>query len=147
MSVGGRLGTSQTQDLVLLAALGVGAYVLYNVFAGIKKTAAAADAIVQAAAAAGQQVQDSVVAGLAKIYTAATLPPAIIPTGSVRLPNGAVIAASQINQLTFDSSQNAAFFSYMGIDYQIAPQHWDAQGNLIATEVIDFGVTQTGGWS
>lgn len=51
MSVGGRLGTSQTQDLVLLAALGLGAYVIYTVVSGVKKLGAP---LVDAAAAAGQ---------------------------------------------------------------------------------------------
>lgn len=146
-SAGSFLGTTRTQDIVLLGALGLAAYVVYTIVAGVKKTADVAQSIVDAAGAAGQQVEDSVATGLAKIYTAATLPPAMVPTGAVRLPNGAVVPSSQIAHLTFDSSQNLAFFNYMGIDYQIAPQQWDTQGNLIAAEVPDFGLTNTGGWS
>lgn len=148
-SIGSRLGTTTTQDIVLLGALAVGAYVVYNLIQGVKKTADTAASIVNSAAAAGQQVNDAVVNGLAKLYTAATLPPNIQPTGSVRLPSGAVVPASQIGQLVFDSSQNMAYFSYLGVSYEIAPQQWDAQGNLIAQEVPDMGLTAnaTGGWS
>lgn len=140
MSVGTRLGTSSTQDLVLLGLLGLGAYIAYNIIQGVKKTAKTATDIANAAAAAGQQVQDSVATSLAKLYVAAALPSAITPTGAIRLPNGALIPASQIGRLTFDPSQNVGLFNYMGIDYQITPQQWDSQGNLIATEVPDFGV-------
>ncbi len=149
MSVGSRLGTSYTQDILLIGVLGLAAYVVYNLVQGVKKTADVAAGIAAAAAAAGQHVNDSVVNGLAKIITASTLPSDMVPTGAVRLPNGALIPASHIGQLIFDSSQNLAHFNYMGIDYQIAPQQWDTQGNLVASEVADFGLNTnaSGGWS
>jgi hypothetical protein len=47
MSVGDRLGTSSTQDYVLLAALALGGYVLYKVFGAVSATVhAAGDAAV-----------------------------------------------------------------------------------------------------
>lgn len=51
MSVGQRLGTSPSQDYVLLGLLAIGGYVLYKVFSGVEK-------IASGAAAAGAQVAD-----------------------------------------------------------------------------------------
>lgn len=149
MSIGAKLGTTRTQDIVLLGALGLAAYVVYNLITGVKKTADMAASIAHAAAMAGQQINDNVVNGLAQVWVAARFPPNIVPSGAIRLPNGALVPASRIAQLTFDSAQNLGYFNYLGVDYQITPQQWDNQGNLIANEVPDFGLTinSTGGWS
>ena len=147
-SIGQRLGTSQTQDFVLLGALALAGYVVYNLISGVKKTADVAAAIAHAAAQAGQAVNDSVVSSLAKVYTAATLPPNIVPTGTVRLPNGALLAAAQLPGMTFDPGSNSAGFTWLGTEYILTPGQYDAQGNLLATEMPDFGlIDASGGWS
>ncbi len=122
---------------------------MYNLIQGAKKTAEVAAGIMQGAAAAGQQVQDTVATGLAKLYTLATLPPGMVPSGAISIPSiGSVVPVSKLTALSFDSSQNLGFFGYMGITYQVSPQQWDSQGNLIATEVPDFGlINPSGGWS
>lgn len=146
-SLGSRLGTTQTQDFVLLGLLALAGYVVYNLVTGVKKTAQVAGQIVDAANQAGQAVTDGTATALAKIYTAATLPPNIVPSGAVTLPNGLVVPASQLPGMQFDSSANVATFSYMGSAYQIAPNQYDAHGNLLATEVPDFGITNpNAGW-
>lgn len=53
-SLGGRLGTTQTQDYVLLALLALGGYVIYQIVQGVKATGAAVGA---AASAVGRGVQ------------------------------------------------------------------------------------------
>lgn len=132
------------QDLAILLGVGVVGYIVYNIVSGVKTAstaaAAAVQSIVDAAAAAGEAVNDSVVNGIAKIWTAYSLPPDIRVTGAMRLPSGLVVPASQLGRMVFDDTQNAAFFNYMGIQYQVAPNQYDAQGNFIATEVPDFGL-------
>lgn len=153
MSVGKRLGTTQTQDFVLLGALGLAAYIVYNLIKGVKTTVGVATSAVQAIGAAGQQAQDTITSAIAKVISAAVLPPKIVPTGAVSLPNGLVIPVSQLatyaSNFAFDPTSNTALFGYQGITYQVNPQQWDPQGNLIATEVPDFGLqsSATGGWS
>lgn len=138
-------------DLAILLGVGVAAYVVYNLVSGVKKTTETAAAIVQgivdAAANVGEVVNDSVVNGLAKIFT--DLPPDMVVTGAMHLPNGLIVPASQLRQFRFDDSQNAAFFDYMGLWYQVAPNQYDPQGNMMATEVPDFGLqpNATGIWN
>lgn len=71
-SFGSRMGTSQTQDLVLLAGIGLGGYVLYKIFSAFSAVArgagAAASAVASATAAGYNSVRDAVANGLFAVW-------------------------------------------------------------------------------
>lgn len=149
-SLGKHLGTSRSQDFVLLAALALGGYIVYQIVQGVKKTSetigAAVDQFNQLATTAGE----SATSAIAKVYAAATLPPPIHPTGSVNLqPSGLILPTAQISPMVFDASDNQAYFVYQNALYSVAPGAVDAQGNYLAQivpDMPDWGNTTQTGW-
>lgn len=71
-SVGDRLGTTQTQDVVLILALGLGAYLVYKIFgiasAVAHATGAAASAVVDAAGNAYTTTVSALGSGLYTLF-------------------------------------------------------------------------------
>lgn len=68
MSVGNRMGTSSTQDMVLLAVLAVGAYVLYKVFGAVSAVGSGISAVAGAAKEGYTATVDAVSSGLYAVF-------------------------------------------------------------------------------
>lgn len=140
-SVGSRLGTTQTQDFVLLGALALGAYVLYNLVQGVKASAnvigAAAQGLTSTGAALGSGLyalfgpSDAQVLGTMKFLTVT------FPDGGHAVPADSVNADGTFIWTGYPAgSQSPA-------TYQLVK---DANNRWFAT-MPDFGVTNTTGWS
>lgn len=156
-SLGSRLGTSQTQDLVLLAGLGLAAYVLYKIFG-------AAQTVAQGAAAVGQ--------GAANIYNqtselldtspdpnAATWASWYDPTqrsvfvfvltfpdgshgvvwGSSVQPDGTFTSSGNLYRIGNDKSGGLRAYDY-------SPVLGDGAPAITTPLPTDFGVTNTQSW-
>lgn len=110
-SVGARLGTSQTQDYVLLAALALGAYVLYKVFSAASAVAGAASAgakaVGQAVSSAYTNTVDAVSSGLYAAFGPADVGTSVYFL--VNFPNGARHA---VPSNTVDGSGNFTWTGY-----------------------------------
>lgn len=140
-SVGSRLGTSQTQDFVLLGAIALAAYVLYNLVSGVKAlapgVAAAANALTSTGAAIGSGLYSLFGPSDAQILGETTFLTVAFPDGSHAVP------ASTVNSDGTFSWTGYPAGSQPPATYQLVK---DANGHWFAT-MPDFGVTNTTGWS
>lgn len=129
-----------TETLLALGVVLGGAYVLYNIMQGAKAlgqgVADVGAAAARAAQAVGNAGVNAVSGGIAHAYLAATLPPAINPTGNASLqPGNQIVALSAIpGGVSFDSLSNSGVFDYRDNQYLLMGP-LDAQGNYIATLV------------
>ena len=122
-------------DLLTLAAIAAGGYILYKFLQSFK-------APIQAAAGAVAQPFANAYVGLTS--------PTIVPAGSIALPNGATVPVSA-GALSMDSSGSYGVFNYRGANYYVTPGQ-DSSQPLTATAAApnadyggtDFGVT--GSW-
>ena len=112
---------SNTGETILYLGIAAGAaWVIYQVVQAVK---AAPGTI----AAAGSAAVDAVSNPIAAAITQATLPAAMVPTGSILLPSGATIPAASV-LLQFDELSNAAYFTYQGHQYLITQGTPSGQG-------------------
>jgi len=117
-------------DLVMLALLAVGGFLLYKMLSGAGGAVASAG---KAAISSAAQSYVNLTSGSAT------------PTGSVILPNGAAVPLSQL-AVTNIAGSNAAQFSYGGQNYYLTSGH-DANGNYAASTdtptLFDMGAQAT----
>lgn len=156
MSVGDRLGTSATQDYVLLGVLGLAAYIVYQLIQGVRATGAAVGAVYSGA----KTVTAPVASALAKAWSAMTLAPSPMVLGNVLFPDGSRVPLSSLT-VKQDSLGNVYVASPdNGLLLQLQPSN--ANGDWPAVQItdpsqigtamssdpdLDFGVTNSQGWS
>ena len=141
MKARGGLAGIDINTLLILAAVGIGGYLLVKALGGLKKVA---DAGTSAAADVYLRMFPN--------------PPAMVPQGAVVLPNGTAVpldtlsATGTVQPTTQADGTPGATFVWQGARYYLnAPS--DANGNWQASSTmgaaVDFGVTAsgaTGGW-
>lgn len=143
-SAGSLMGTSKTQDLVLLAALGIGAYVIYQIFQQVKGLETGIGKGAVAAYKGAQVLTTPVSSSLAAAYEAMTFAPAIGVAGNVLFPDGTMTPLSTlpIKQDTLGNVYVNPPPSYTL--WQLQPS--DAHGNWPAVQITDPGqIGQTPG--
>lgn len=141
-SLGSHLGTTQTQDFVLLGAIALLGYVIYNAIAGVKAVGSG----VVAAGKALTSVGDALGSGLytlfgpsdAQILGETTFLTVAFPDG------GHAVPASSINPDGTFTWTGYPAGTQQPITYQLVK---DANNRWYATVNTDFGVTNPGGWS
>lgn len=145
-SVGGALGTTRTQDFVLLGAIALLGYVIYNIVTGIKTGAAAIGAGAAAVGSALTTTGNALGSGLYALFgpsDAQILGNMVYLT--VTFPDGRhAVPANTVN--------SDGTFTWTGypsgtanpVTYQLVK---DTNGNWFATVNTDFGVTNTASWS
>lgn len=129
------LGTSKTEDVLLIAALAVAGYVVYQLVQGVKATAGAIGAAGSAAYSGARTVTAPVASALAAAYEAMTFAPAIGVAGNVLFPDGTMTPLSSlpIKQDTLGNVYVNPPPSYTL--WQLQPS--DAQGNWPAFQITD----------
>ena len=145
-SVGNRLGTTQTQDFVLLGAIALLGYVVYNIVSGVKAGAQAVGAGAQAVANALTSTGNAIGSGLYSLFgptDAQALGETVFLT--VSFPDGRhAVPSGTINpDGTFAWSGYPAGSQPVNT-YQLVK---DANGAWYATINTDFGVTNPTEWS
>lgn len=140
-SIGQRLGTTDTQNYVLLGALALLGYVVYQAIKGVKTGAA----VVGSAASALKSVTGAVAGELAKEWydMKPTLNSAL--QGSVLFPDGSLVSIAQLD-IREDINGNVYTSNGQGLLFQLQPSN--AQGNWPAVQVTDpsqIGQTVLGG--
>lgn len=135
-SVGARLGTSRTQDLVLLAALGVGAYVVYQVFKQLKGLEAGIGQAATLTYQGAQTLTAPVASALASAWN--SMQPAGMAAGlqgNVIFPDGSQVPLSQLT-VKQDALGNVYVAApQTGLLLQLQPSN--AQGNWPAIQITD----------
>lgn len=141
-SLGSRLGTTQTQDFVLLGGMVLVGYVLYNLILGIKTAGAG----VVAAGKALTSVGDALGSGLYTLFgpsDAQILGETVYLT--VAFPDGRhAVPSSSVNPDGTFTWTGYPPGSMSPVTYQLVK---DASNQWYATVNTDFGVTNTTGWS
>lgn len=126
MNVSDRMGTSQTQDLVLLGALAVGFYVIYQIVQGVKQTAHVV-----------QTVTAPVADGIAKAWIAMEGlgggGSAMQPLGNVLFPDGTYTPIARL-KVKSDTLGNVYVYQ-QGRLFQLQPS--DINGDWPASEITD----------
>lgn len=96
MSVGDRLGTSNTQDVLLLALVAVGGYVVYQIFQQLKGLEHGIATGAKAVYAGAQTITAPAANAIAKAWSAMTLAPSMGGVlGNVVFPDGTQTPLSQ----------------------------------------------------
>ena len=149
-SIGSRLGTTQTQDYVLLGVIGLALYVLYNVVSGVKATAAGVGAAYKGAQALAAPVANAL--AQAWLSMSPSYNSSMAVSGNVLWPDGTTTPVSQLS-IKQDTLGNVYVSDGQGVLFQLQPSN--AQGNWPAVQITDpsqigqdlstnFGVTGTG---
>lgn len=140
-SVGGRLGTTQSQDFLLLGALALAGYVLYNLVQGVKASANVVGAVAQGLTSTGAALGSGLYSlfGPSDAQIMGTTEDLIVsfPDGSHAVP------AQNINPDGTFSWTGYPPGSLPATTYQLVK---DANSHWYAT-IPDFGVTNTTGWT
>lgn len=134
-SAGSLLGTSKTQDFVLLAALALGGYIVYQLVQGVRATAGAVGAVGGAALAGAKALTAPVATALASAWLSMTSAGSMPALGNVIFPDG---TTTPLSQLTV--KQDALGNVYVGAPasgllFQLQPS--DASGNWPALQITD----------
>jgi hypothetical protein len=111
------MDTDDIKTYALIGGIGLGAYLLYKAFSGVKTVVCAVTAPATAA--------------LANWYVSLTSCGAAIPTGQVLLPNGTAVPVAQL-QVSSVAGTNSAMFTYGGQTYYLNSPH-DSNGNWAAS--------------
>lgn len=135
-SVGSRLGTTQSQDFVLLALLALGGYVLYQVVQGVKATTQAVGTAASALYHGAQTLTSPIASALATAWV--NMSPSMMSTmsvnGNVLWPDGTTTALSQL-AVKQDNLGNVYVSDGQGLLFQLQPSN--AQGNWPAIQITD----------
>lgn len=152
MSVGSRLGTSQTQDYVLLGLIALGAYVVYQLVQGVKATTQAVGTAAQAVYHGARTLSAPVATALASAWS--SMSPSLLSTmtvqGNVLWPDGSSSPLSQLS-VRQDTLGNVYVSDGKGLLFQLQPS--DQHGDWPAVQVTDpaqigttLGGATPGGW-
>lgn len=144
-SVGERMGTSQTQDFVLLGALALGFYVLYQIVQAAKLTGKAVATAGQAVADAYTSTRDALTEDLYILFG---------PDDSKALGNMAYLMVNfpdGRHAVPANTITDTGLFQWTGYPAGSQPTRVlqlvkDNAGAWYATEDTDFGVTNPQGW-
>jgi hypothetical protein len=103
---------SARDTLETVAVLGVAAGVVYAIYKFSQQIA-------------NNPVTQGLTSGIAKGITAVSNwvygSPSVIPSGNVILPDGTKVPISQVQNMSWDSTNNVASFTYNGYGYIIMP--------------------------
>lgn len=145
-SIGERLGTSQTQDFVLLGALAVGFYVIVQLVQGLKLAGHAVGVAGQAVATAYTSTVDALSSGLYSLFG----PDDAKALGAmdyliVAFPDG------QKHAVPANTVTSTGLFQWTGFPAgsqtaQPLQLVKDSSGAWYATDDTDFGVTNPAQW-
>jgi hypothetical protein len=106
-------------DWVEIALLGLGAYIIWDIFFSTSGPV--------------NQAANSVASGIANAYVNLTSPAAPVPQGSVIMPDGSSFPASGLTGMGLVSGPGSLTFQSNGTTYALSPS--DANGNYAATAV------------
>lgn len=134
-SIGGRLGTSSTQDILLLALVAVGGYVVYKIFQQIQAGEQALVKGGQAVYSGAQTLTAPVSSALASAWSAMTLQPSVAVQGNVVFPNGTQTPLSNFVVKTDTLGNVYINDATSGLLYQLQPH--DGNGNYPAIAITD----------
>lgn len=145
-SIGERLGTSKTQDFVLLGAIALVGYVIYNLVTAAKAGVAAVGAGAQAVSSALTSTGNAIGSGLYSLFGPSdaqtlgetTFLTVSFPDGKHAVPSSAVNPDGSFIWTGYPSG------TQQPVTYQLVK---DASNQWYATLNTDFGVTNPGGWS
>lgn len=131
----GRFGTSNSENMLLIAALGVGAYVVYKIFQQLQGLEAGVGKAATVVYQGAQIVTAPVSSALAAAWSAMTLQPAMNVTGNVLFPDGSYTPLSQLalKQDTFGNVYVAP--PPAGVLFQLQPS--DINGDYPASQITD----------
>ncbi len=134
-SAGSLLGTSKTQDFVLLGVLALAGYIVWQVVQGVKATAGLAGAAGSAIVKGAQTVTAPVAAALASAWNAMTATSSMPVLGNVLFPDGTLTPIAQLT-VKQDSLGNVYVASPAnGLLFQLQPSN--ADGNWPALQITD----------
>jgi len=144
-SVGERLGTSQTQDFVLLGMMALGFYVIYQIVQGIKTTTHAVGAAAGLVADAYTATRDALADDLFILFG---------PDDSKALGSMAYLVVNfpdGRHAVPADTVTDTGLFRWTGYPSGSQPERTlqlvkDRSGAWYATDDTDFGVTSPGQW-
>lgn len=133
MNVGERMGTTTTQDIVLLGTLTLGAYLVYNIIQGFKKTAQFGQDIYKGLQTATMPISDAIAAAWIHM-TGLSGGSSMKLLGNVLFPDGTY---TPIGQLTVKSDALGNVYVYQqGRLFQLQPS--DINGDWPASEITDL---------
>lgn len=134
-SLGERMGTTQTQDLILLGVLVIGGYLVYELIQGVKATTTALGTAATSLYKGAQTVTAPVATALANAWMAMQPASGMSVLGNVIFPDGSQVPLSQLT-VKQDSLGNVYVASpASGLLLQLQPS--DANGNYPAVQITD----------
>lgn len=131
MSIGKRLDTTPTQDILILAGVGIGIFVVYKVIQGVKAVAGAVGEAGAAVYHGAQAVTAPVSSGIASAIISLTQQPNMEVAGNVLFPDG--YGAPLSLMAVFTDQAGNVYVKDRGSTWQLHPS--DADGDWPATYV------------
>ena len=123
---------SNIEGVLLLAGLGIGGYLLYELFQGAKAVVKAAADVGKAVYSGAQTVTSPVSTGIADVILKLTQQPAMNVPGNVIYPDGTAAPLSQLK--VFSGNDGNVYVKDRGSTWRLSPS--DADGDWPATYVI-----------